>query len=216
MLKLESLSIQFDRNVVLNDVNCDFQSGAINTIKKAGMLDGSTTLMKCCAGIMLPASGQVFWKQRPLPEFTDRERFKTLSYCYEWGGLVSLFSVYNNIAIPLAYHKIYPRNEIKDRIGLAAEKLDIESLLELEPFQLNDVQVRLVNLARALVLEAEVILIDEIQSGMPHSMVNSLADLLLEQANKGTTILMVTTSGDDDSFAQRKYVLQDKRLERVS
>ena len=126
-----------------------------------------------------------------------------------------MFTVFNNIALPITYHRIFPRQEIQQRIHEVAQKLDIESLLSMEPFQLNDVQTRLVNLARALVLDPHLLLIDEVQAGMSGEMVAAIADVLVETAGEGKAVVMVTTAGDDESFANQRYLINNQNLERI-
>ena len=149
-----------------------------------------------------------------LAQLNSTERFQQLSYCYESEGLVSLFTVYNNLAIPLLYHGLYSPKEIDRRIHETAEQLEISQLLEREPFQLNDVQKRLVNLARALVVGANVILVDEIQTGMSAEMVAQMSALLQEQAERGVTVIMITTLGDEDRFAHNRLQICNRTLEQ--
>ena len=215
MLKTNNLTVGYGGKELLKDVNCEFAAGQIVSIRKAGMLDGSSTFLKSCAGILQPLAGDVAWNGRNLNDFKAGERFKNFCYCYEIGGLISLFTVFNNIALPITYHRIFPRQEIQQRIHEVAQKLDIESLLSMEPFQLNDVQTRLVNLARALVLDPHLLLIDEVQAGMSGEMVAAIADVLVETAGEGKAVVMVTTAGDDESFANQRYLINNQNLERI-
>lgn len=215
MLKTTNLTIGYGGKELLRGVNCEFEPGQIVAIRKAGMLDGSSTFLKSCAGIVQPLTGDVAWNGRSLNDFNAGERFKNFCYCYEIGGLISLFTVFNNIALPITYHRIFPRDEIQQRIYRVAQQMNIEPLLSMEPFQLNDVQTRLVNLARALVLDAQVLLIDEVQAGMPGEMVAMVAQILTEAARAGKAVVMVTTAGDDESFADQRYLINNQNLERV-
>lgn len=215
MISLENINIQIGGRTIFKDITCTFPSGSITTIRKMGMLDGSSTLLKCCSGILAPASGKILFQGENINKLSDRDRYRKLSYCYEIGGLVSLFSIYSNIALPLTYHSIYSENEIQERIYQVSRQLHIEHLLGLEPHQLNDVQVRLVNLARAFILQAEAIFIDELQTGMSQHIYDNVIDALQEQARSDRTIVMVTTSGHDDSFAKLKLQIHNQSLEAV-
>jgi ABC-type transporter Mla maintaining outer membrane lipid asymmetry ATPase subunit MlaF len=215
MISLRNVDIEAGGRTIFKNVSCDFPGGSISTIRKTGMLEGSSTLLKCCSGIVHPTAGEVSFKGQDVHRMPERDRYRRLCYCYEIGGLVSLFSIYNNIALPLVYHSIFPNDEIPGRIYRVCEKLDIEDLLDLEPHQLNDVQARLVNLARALVLEAEAIFIDELQSGMSQKIHDSVVNELLDQAASGCTIIMVTASGHDESFAHLKLEIANQTLEAV-
>lgn len=213
MISLRNVNIDMGGRVMFRDINCDFPGGSITTIRKTGVLDGSSTLLKCCSGIMQPSSGEVLWKGENVNGLSGRDRYRRLSYCYESGGLVSLFSIYNNIALPLVYHNIYPEDEIQERIYQVCSQLNIDHLLELEPYQLNDVQIRLANLARAFILKAEAIFVDELQTGMSQDIYDNVVEVLQEQARCDRVIVMVTTSGHDDSFAGLKLQISNQALE---
>jgi len=202
--------------ILFHDVNHEFTAGSITSIRKAGLQDGTTTLLKCCAGIVSPRSGRIEYNGINIESLSERERYKRLSYCFEIGGMVSLFTLYNNFALPLLYHDVYPQNEIADRIFDVAEKLKIDHLLEKEPLQLTDVQLRLANLARALILDADALFIDELQAGMSRQLYDNVVAILLKQAAQGKVVVMVTTSGDDDAFAHHHLLVSDGILRGVN
>ena len=213
MIALKNVSIKFGDQPVFSGLDYSFAEGAITAIRKMGVLDGGSTLLKCCAGIMVPTAGTILYRGENLAQMSAHQRYRALCYCYESGGLVSLFTVYNNLAIPLLFHQVLEEHEIEPRIHAVAEQLGIESLLDLEPFQLNDVQTRLVNLARALVINADVVLIDELQTGMSAEMLASVVALLQARAQQGASILMVTTDGHEDGFAHVHLAIRNRRLE---
>ena len=216
MLELQNVRVGPEINPLFKDLSCSFASGAITSIRKGGVLDGSSTLLKYCAGMFQPQAGQINWNAQPVHQLAAGARFRTLSYCFEEGGLVSLFSVYNNIAIPLRYHGICKEGEVEERVRRAVGQLGITHLIHAEPHQLNDVQQRLVNLARAFAIGVDVLLIDELQTGMSQMMYSKIVEQLQQQAERGRTIVMVTTSGDEDGFADRHLLIRNRTLvERV-
>ncbi|MAM86080.1 MAG: hypothetical protein CME36_02070 [unclassified Hahellaceae] len=212
MLALKDVQLGSGANLLFRRVNYEFEAGRITSIRKGGVLDGSSTLLKCCAGIISPHAGAVSWQMQPVEHMAAGTRFRTLSYCFEAGGLVSLFSVYNNIAIPLRYHGICDEDEVQMRVQQAMAQLGIDHLIHAEPHELNDVQQRLVNLARAFAIDADVLLIDELQTGMSHFMYSRIVAQLQEQAARNKTIVMVTTSGDEDDFADHHLLIRDRAL----
>ena len=215
MIALDNVTISFGKRILFRELNYHFAAGKITVIRKSDLLDGGSTLLKCCAGIITPSEGVVRFGQKDLVKMSPQELYHSLCYCHEAGGLVSLFTVYNNLAIPLQYHQVFTEEEIHERIVQVADRLGITPLLELEPFQLNDVQVRLVNLARALVVDANVILIDELQTGMSATMLSHVIDLLQTMAKQGVSILMVTTSGHEESFADQQLIIRNNQLESL-
>ncbi len=216
MLSLQDLTVGFNGVVLFDKLSHEFSASSITSIRKSQLLDGSSTLLKCCAGILAPNDGSVAFKGTNIEELTDQQRFQHLSYCFEAGGMVSLFTIYNNLAMPLVYHNLYPKREIEERILHTSEELQISHLLDKEPLQLTDVQLRLVNLARALIVDADAIFIDELQSGMSRQIHDCVVSILRKQADRGKVVVMVTTSGDDDSFADQYLSINQGRLRAVS
>ena len=71
-----------------------------------------------------------------------------------------------------------------------------KALLQMQPHELNDVQTRLVNLARALVMSPELLLIDELEGGMPDDMIDSTMRLLKGKARKENMTVLLTSSNE--------------------
>lgn len=215
MIALENVTIKFGERVLFRNLNYRFPAGQITVIRKNELLDGGSSLLKCCAGIIAPSVGSVLFGEEDLVRMSPQKLFHSLCYCHETGGLVSLFTVYNNLAIPLHYHQVFSEEEIHHRIIQVAEYLGISGLLELEPFQLNDVQVRLVNLARALVVDANVMLIDELQTGMSAALLSHVIEILQSLVDQGVCVVMVTTSGHEESFADQRLIIRNHQLESL-
>lgn len=212
ILELKQFSLAFDDLSLFEQVDLSFAKRSIHCLQ-TGVLDGGSSFLKAIAGINLPTEGDILIEGESISEFDDDKLFRSVNYCYEAGGLVSLFTIYNNIALPMKYHKSIPSEQIAQRIHLVAEQLQIESLLEVEPHQLNDVQMRLVNLARALVVQPKIILADEIQSGMsPEIRDRVLQTLIQYKDTHDALILMTTTAGDETDFADTCLRINNKKV----
>ena len=212
MLHLDQLCLGFGPELLFENVNMQVDKGAICCIK-TGVLDGSTSLLKCIAGIQQTVSGSCRLKGIPLYDYSKVQLLELVCFCYEEGGLVSLFSVYENIVLPLVYHHNVQPTALEQRVGEIAEALFISDCLHKRVHQLNDVQTRLVNLARALVLGAELVLIDELQEGMSAQMRQAvLAYLLAHSRENKLTLIMTTTGGDETAFADRVFFIEDKSV----
>ncbi|GAA3947581.1 ABC transporter ATP-binding protein [Allohahella marinimesophila] len=212
MLELRGVQVGAGSTPLFEGLDCQFDAGLITSIRKGGVLDGSSTLLKCCAGILPVQGGEISWKTQSVHQMPVDCRFQAISYCFEAGGLVSLFTVYNNIAIPLRYHGICDEDEVEERVQRAMTQLGIAHLTHAEPHELNDVQQRLVNLARAFAIDADVLLIDELQTGMSQVMYSKVVAQLQAQAARNKTVVMVTTSGDEDGFADRHLLIKDRTV----
>jgi ABC-type transporter Mla maintaining outer membrane lipid asymmetry ATPase subunit MlaF len=212
MLELQDITIQFSHNTLFNELNLVVNKGEICCIR-TGVLDGGSTLLKCCAGLILPTSGQVHLEGKNIDQYSDGELFRKVSYCQENAGLISIFSNYNNLLLPINYHLQINSKILAARIKDIAEKFGLSDVLNKEPYQLNDVQISLFTLVRALTIESEIILLDELQSGMSEVMRQRVLELIRAYSDEyGYTFIMTTTAGDDLSFADRVFSIKNQQL----
>lgn len=216
VLHLDNITLQFGQRRIFDGLELMLQEQEIVCVE-TGVLDGGSSLLKVAAGLYQPDSGRVWVNGKALDTFSEQERFRASCMCFEDGGLLSLFSNFNNIAFPLLYHTRLKAAEIEQRIVDLAKRLSITELLPLEPHQLNDVQTRMMNLLRALVFRPAVILLDEIQAGMSHAMRDQMLDTLMsEQKEHGFSVVMTVTAGSVVNFASRLLAISQGRLEQKS
>lgn len=212
LFELHNFSFTASGKTLFNNVTLHLEQQQTLCIETA-VLDGGTTLLKCCAGIYQPSGGKILLEGKPIDNLSVAMRFKSLTYCYELGGLISSFSIYDNIAFPLLFNDVCKLANVKNRIYKLADALDIRHILALEIHQINDVQMRLLNLLRALCIQPKVIFIDEIQSGMSDNMIKRVIDVLKQQQNlHGFSIVLTTTGGDQIDFADRIFKIENKKI----
>jgi ABC-type transporter Mla maintaining outer membrane lipid asymmetry ATPase subunit MlaF len=212
VLELVNFSLGFDERILFENVDFIVQPAETICIE-TGVLDGASSLLKCCAGIYPPSVGMVLLDGEQLSGLSDAQKFRSVSYCYEHGGLISTFSNYNNIAFPLLYNGVLNKQQIAQRVGELAEALDLTSMLHQEPHLLNDVQTRLMNLLRGLCVRPKLLLLDEIQAGMSEKMINDTIKLIKQQQQEtGFGLIISTTAGDLTHFCDRKLIIDNRQL----
>lgn len=211
-LSLVDINKQFDGKILFKDLNFEVMPGETICIK-TGVLDGGTTLLKIMAGLQEPSSGKVLLDDKAIVDYQPTDLFNNLAMCFEDGGVLDVFTNYNNIVLPMLYHLDIEHDEIHKRIYRVANKLHLEEHMGKEPFQLNDVQKRLLNLCKALVIEPKLIIIDELQSGMSVDIRDNVIEFLkAEQDEMGFSIVMTTTAGDRTDFADKTFSISDYTL----
>lgn len=202
-LQIQALDFGFSNQLLFSKANLNLAAGE-NLCLHTSVLDGASSLLKCIAGVYSPISGQVLVDGVNVHTMATKERIKNIAYCYEHGGLISTFSVFNNILFPIRYHGLMNEKSAKEKIFSLAKALEIDHLLQHEPYQLNDVQTRLVNVLRALCIQPKVLLLDEIQAGMSHENISQLLSVIYQcQQTMGFSMIMATTAGDNTAFAER-------------
>jgi len=128
-------------------------------------------------------------------------------------------SVRDNIALPLVYHaqKFHPQldhDDIDKRLQRICRMLDLdESLFVHWPHQLNDVQSRLANLARALMVDPWLLLIDELEGGMSESFLRVTMQRIRQFQQQYPMPIIVTAMSDRVlEYTDRVYRITGQKL----
>src|ERR671924_396050 len=119
---------------------------------------GKTTALRCLAGLEEITSGNIKIGERIVNDIAPKDR--DIAMVFQSYALYPHLSVYDNMAFGLKLRKV-PKEEIKRRVGEAADILGIRDLLERKPRQLSGGQRQRVAVGRAIVREPKVFLFDE-------------------------------------------------------
>lgn len=213
MLKVDHLTIEYPDQLMFSDVSFEVNDGEILAIISE-VLDGGTSLLKSLAGMLTGIEGRITLDGIDVLGMQSRSRALAIGYAYEQQGLISLYNVFQNIALPLEFHTDLDAKQTQDRIVSILQELDIDpSLLRLQPHDLNDVQTRLINVARAMILEPKLLLIDELEGGMPEEMIESVMQVLMARKQRTGQMFVMTTS--DERIlreADRVLKIEDRQL----
>ncbi len=138
-------------------------------------LAGKTTLMQLMAGLERPTSGEVWFNGQNVTGVPVQKR--NVSIVYQQFINYPNMTVYENIASPLRVAKL-SSDEIKKRVGTLAELLRISSMLDRRPTELSGGQQQRAAIARALVKDSEIILLDEPLANLDFKLREELRDEL--------------------------------------
>lgn len=195
-LILENLHIEYPETVLFDRLNVQFPAGSLIGIE-TDVLDGATSLLKGIGGMLNDIDGRSILNGCNILTMSATERAGKVGFVYEEQGLISLYDVFQNIALPLEFHTDLTFAQTSALIYTTIEALNMPSaLLQMQPHELNDVQTRLVNLARALVVSPELLLIDELEGGMPDEMIDSTMKLLKNKARQHNMTVLLTSSNE--------------------
>jgi ABC-type transporter Mla maintaining outer membrane lipid asymmetry ATPase subunit MlaF len=212
-LKIQSLRLEYPDKLLFDDINLTVAAGSL-IVFETNVLDGATSLLKGIAGMLNNIQGQVWLGDSNLLTLGAHERATRVGFVYEEQGLISLYNVFQNIALPLEFHTALNPNQMESRVLATLDSLSITpSLLEQQPHELNDVQTRLVNLARALVIDPQLLLIDELEGGMPDDMIDRTIAMLINRGKALGSITLMTSSHERIlREADRVLKIDDKQL----
>ena len=154
-------------------------------------LAGKTTLLRLMAGLVKPSAGSVWFGGRDVTGVPVQRRH--VSMVYQQFINYPNFSVFDNIASPLRVSGA-PAADLKARVGRIAELLQLTPLLDRRPAELSGGQQQRCALARALVKDAELVLLDEPLANLDYKLRESLRDELPRLfADRGCAVVYATT-----------------------
>jgi multiple sugar transport system ATP-binding protein len=173
---------------------------------------GKSTILRMIVGLEDVTSGDVYIGDRRVNDKAPRDR--NLAMVFQNYALYPHLSVFENIAFPLRLHKV-PHDDVHERVGRAADLLELGELLDRKPSQLSGGQQQRVAMGRAIVRNAEAFLFDEPLSNLDAKLRGQVRTEISRLQNRlGITTVYVThdqieamTLGDQVAVL-RKGVLQ--------
>lgn len=212
-VSIQNLHIEYPDQLVFERVSMDVGDDEIVAVQ-TDVLDGGTSLLKGIAGYLRGVDGMVEFEGVNLLDNPPDAVLFRVGFVYEDHGLVSLYSVLQNIGLPLQFHSDLTGDEIYKAVAQTCERLGISrELYDLRPHQLNDVQTRLVNLARALVTRPRLLLIDELEGGMSEDLLqDTMHTLRLYQQENPMAIIITTSSEVVMEHADRIFAIENCAL----
>jgi len=152
---------------------------------------GKSTLLLALARLIKPEHGQITFNGKPILQMNDLEYRRKISFVFQDPLLLDL-SVENNISLGLKFRSL-DKNETHKRVHWWSQALGVDSLLGRRASQLSGGEAQRVSLARAFVLEPELLLMDEPFSAVdPPTRAQLLKDLSNLLSQKDRTTLFVT------------------------
>ena len=166
------------------------QKGEFN-ILLGTTLSGKTSLLRLMAGLDRPSSGTVWFNGENVTGTAVQKR--SVAMVYQQFINYPNFTVFDNIASPLRVAK-RSKNEIKQRVSEIAELLNLTPMLQRLPSELSGGQQQRTALARALVKNAELVLLDEPLANLDYKLREQLRDELPKLfQNTGATVVYATS-----------------------
>ena len=173
---------------------------------------GKSTLLNVMGMIDKMDKGSFLFENHEISGLSQKERTTirkgTMGFIFQSFNLIDGLTTFENVEFPLLYLKI-SKKERKKRIEKALESLEMMHRKDHYPQQLSGGQQQRVAIARATVVRPKLILADEPTGNLDSK--NSLAvmNILKELHNTGSSIVMVTHSLEDASYAERTIQLYD-------
>lgn len=185
----------FSGNRVLNGLNLGIPEGMI-TVVLGPSGTGKSVLIKHLIGLMFPDSGDILFQGRSIPDkrkselLEMRQRFGIL---FQDGALFGSMNLYDNVAFPLREQTDHSEEETREIVMQRLSEVGLADAVETMPGDLSGGMRKRAGFARALVLEPDVVMFDEPDSGLDPVRTALLCDLIRKvHGEHGGTYIVIT------------------------
>ena len=215
MIKLENIKKVFRTDVVettaLGGITLEVKDGEFVAIMGPSGC-GKSTLLNILGLLDNPTEGSYWLDGKEVGHLKERQRTFTrrgqIGFVFQSFNLIDELTVEANIELPLKYLGV-PAAERKQRVLEIMQRMAISHRAGHYPQQLSGGQQQRVAIARAVVVKPKLVLADEPTGNLDTKNGKEVMDLLTQLNAEGTTVVMVTHSQHDASFASRTINLLD-------
>jgi len=218
MIKLENITKVFSteevRTTSLNGVNIEVKEGEFVAVMGPSGC-GKSTLLNIMGLIDNPTEGTYMLNGKDVSTLSENERTDirkgVIGFVFQSFNLIDDLNVNENVELPLIYMGI-PKKERKEMVLEVLRSVNMSQRGKHLPSQLSGGQQQRVAIARAIVSKPKLILADEPTGNLDSKNGMEVMELLRKLNDEGTTIIMVTHSQHDATYAQRIINLYDGQI----
>jgi phospholipid/cholesterol/gamma-HCH transport system ATP-binding protein len=206
----------FEQNAVLRGVSLSLDKGTVLAVM-GGSGSGKTVLLRIIDGLLRPDRGEVRLFDTRIDTLREEQMLpirRRVGFVFQGAALFDSMSVFENVAFPLREHTALSLGEITDRVHRLLETVGLPGADELLPAELSGGMRRRVGIARALVMEPEVVLFDEPTAGLDPTNARLVAELIA-QLRRGVCDTAVVVTHDvefADLVATEMAILHEGRF----
>lgn len=216
VVRLVNVSKTLGKQRVLDHVTLDFTRGQI-TVVVGPSGTGKTVLLKHIIGLLRPDHGEVWFDGQQINQLSEAQlvnvRMK-IGYLFQMGALFDSMTVEQNICFPLTEHTTLNPHQCALRCRRMLEMVGLAGIEAKMPAKLSGGQRKRVALARAIILEPQVVLYDEPTTGLDPIRGDIINELIINLSKRlGITSLVVTHDMvSANKIADRLVMLYDGKI----
>lgn len=215
-IEVHDVTKRFGDFVALDHIDMTIRRGQIVVII-GGSGAGKTTLLRLLIGLEKPSSGRILVGGTDIVPLGDRQMNQVrrkFGMVFQYAALLDSLTVLENVAFPLREHTKLGDKEIRRRVTEKLNLLGLENVEDRTPSELSGGMRKRVGLARALMLDPEIIVYDEPTSGLD-PLTSRMVDELIQETRRRFGVTSVVISHDMASalkIADYIYLLAKGRI----
>lgn len=191
MLKIENVSKSFGKLKVLKNINLEVNKGdRVVIIGPSG--SGKSTLLRTINYLAKPDSGKIYFNNKLLNNENISLYRQKIGMVFQNFNLFNNLNVMDNIILAPVKLGIYSEKEARDKAMDYLNRINLTDKAMVYPSSLSGGQKQRVAIIRTLMMKPEVILFDEPTSALDPEMVREVQEMMVELANEGMTMVIVT------------------------
>jgi len=216
VVELRGVRKAFDRNEVLRGVSLGLSKGTTLAVM-GGSGAGKTVLLRLCAGLIYPDAGEIRLFGQNIERLREEAMLplrRRTGFVFQGAALFDSLSVFENVAYPLREHTSWSEGEVTDRVHRFLSLVGLPGTDSLMPAELSGGMKKRVGIARALVLEPEVVFFDEPTAGLDPTNARVVGELIAElRSGVCDTAIVVTHDVEFAGMvADQMAILHDGRF----
>lgn len=216
LIQLEDVHFGYGERPVLESVSLQVPKGKVTALMGASG-GGKTTVLRLIGGQYRANQGRVLFDQTDIGA-TDRDALyqarRRMGMLFQFGALFTDMSVFENVAFPLREHTALPDEMVRDMVLMKLQAVGLRGARDLMPSQISGGMARRVALARAMVLDPELMMYDEPFAGLDPISLGTAARLI-RQLNDTLGLTSIVVSHDlEETFhiADQVVILANGRI----
>jgi phospholipid/cholesterol/gamma-HCH transport system ATP-binding protein len=212
LIEIERVTFGYDASrTILNDVNLRFARGRVTAIL-GGSGCGKTTLLRLIGGVHAATTGRVVFDGEVVDAHDKDQLYRLrrrLGMLFQFGALFTDLTVFENVAFPLREHTDLPESMIRDIVLMKLNAVGLRGAARLRISEVSGGMARRIALARAIVLDPELIMYDEPFAGLDPISMGVAANLIrrLNDATGATSLIVSHDVQECFSIADYAYLM---------
>lgn len=209
MLRVENISKSFGKLKVLKNISLEVNKGdKVVIIGPSG--SGKSTFLRCINYLAKPDSGKIYFNDQEIGDNNIGLYRQKIGMVFQNFNLFNNLTVMDNIILAPVKLGIYSEKDARKKAMEYLERIGLADKTQVYPSSLSGGQKQRVAIVRTLMMKPEMILFDEPTSALDPEMVKEVQDLMIELANEGMTMIVVTHEVSFVKKVATKIVFMDE------